>query len=235
MKEIYIHIPKTGGSTLVRSKELNNIIKQPQRIHLDQNYIVGLESHAAKNKHSSQVGHCRWIDLDKKHREEYQAVAIVRNPWSKLVSQFLFAQVIYSDAIRAGKNPTDKPITDFNVFLNEYDKLVNSPYNWHRTTINFQQQTDYVIDTHGILQCNILRFEHYNEDTQKYFGLENPLPPRNVSNGTKNETTVINKKNYKDFYTEETKEIVKKWYAIDINFFGFTFDSGATKNIWNES
>jgi len=44
--------------------------------------------------------------------------------------------------------------------------------------------------------------------------------------------TALLEGSYKDLYTPETKQIIGDWYKEDIDFFGFDFDTGATKNIW---
>jgi len=38
--------------------------------------------------------------------------------------------------------------------------------------------------------------------------------------------------NYKDLYTKETIQIVADWYQKDIEYWGFDFDTSATKNYW---
>ena len=37
-------------------------------------------------------------------------------------------------------------------------------------------------------------------------------------------------KDYKDYYNEQTIQIVADWYAQDIDYWGFDFDTSATKN-----
>ena len=36
----------------------------------------------------------------------------------------------------------------------------------------------------------------------------------------------------KDYYTEKTIQIVADWYQKDIDYWGFDFDSSATKNYY---
>ena len=49
-----------------------------------------------------------------------------------------------------------------------------------------------------------------------------------------NEGKIINRIDYRDFYNDTTKQIVSDWFKEDIDFFGFTFEGSATKNIWNK-
>lgn len=220
---IFIHIPKTGGSSVVKDPRLVGTVLQPTLKMLDAQYRKDIMRDSEEGQRSPQAGHSRWKNLDHYYRNSYSAVAIVRNPWSKLVSQFLFGQKVYREG--NAKNPSVKTDTTFDQFLLMRDKKVLEPYNWHRTIAAFCQQVDHVTDDTGLLQCKILRFEHYDEDTMKYFNLNTPLLKKNVT-----ESTPID---YRSFYTDETASLVESWYCRDIEFFGFTFDGTATKNIWN--
>ena len=37
-------------------------------------------------------------------------------------------------------------------------------------------------------------------------------------------------RNYQDYYNEQTIQIVADWYEQDIDYWGFDFDTSATKN-----
>ena len=50
--------------------------------------------------------------------------------------------------------------------------------------------------------------------------------PRNV--------TGLNKGKYQDVYNKKTIQIVADWYKKDIDYWGYDFDSGPTKNYWNQ-
>ena len=45
--------------------------------------------------------------------------------------------------------------------------------------------------------------------------------------------TALNAGSYKDVYTTKTIQMVADWYKIDIDTWGYDFDSGPTKNYWN--
>ena len=224
MKNIFIHIPKTGGSSIVKDPRLKQDVRQPSRSVLDQSYEADIVRDGQVQRRSPQFGHCRWKDLDSKYRESYPAVAVIRNPWSKLVSQYLFGQKVFSEGNASRPSVTTE--TTFDEFLLLRDRKIQEPYNWHRTISAFHMQLDHVTDEAGNLRCDILRFEHYDEDTMAYFGLDTPLIKKNITN--------THPVDYKTFYTKETIDLVAEWYHHDIEFFGFTFDGSATKNIWNK-
>ena len=51
--------------------------------------------------------------------------------------------------------------------------------------------------------------------------------PRNV--------TALNKGTYQDIYNDKTIQIIADWYKVDIDYWGFDFDSSAQKNYWKRS
>ena len=53
---------------------------------------------------------------------------------------------------------------------------------WHRAVRGWYPAFDHVSDEKGEkVKCDILRFEHYNEDTKLYLGLLQNPNPRNVT------------------------------------------------------
>ena len=96
---------------------------------------------------------------------------------------------------------------------------------------------DHVSDEKGEkVKCDILRFEHYNEDTKLYLGLLQNPNPRNVTRVVPNDYGHTGYgRSYKDIYTKEkeTVQIVADWYKKDIDYWGFDFDTPATRNYWN--
>jgi hypothetical protein len=167
--------------------------------------------------------HARWRDWNEDIRNNYKGVAIVRNPWDRVVSRYFFLyKVMYIEKTQ----PEDYgDASSFEAFLEERHKWGNEEYMWHRAIRNWYPAYDHVCDDEDKVRCDILRFENYNEDVKLYFNtLTNP-EPRNV--------TAVNKGSYKDLYTPETIQIVADWYKKDIDYWGYDFDTGPTRNYWN--
>ncbi|MGV7235182.1 MAG: hypothetical protein ACQ9ET_02895 [Nitrosomonadaceae bacterium] len=222
----FIHIPKNGGMTIRHCPELKSriLLSSPNR-HISPEYTKTLL--AQMNKYGEHHGyeHARWRDLNKA-AHAFKSFAVVRNPWSKVVSRYTFLMHLFdkgNERVIQSPHYSQKP---FEEFLEERLEWGNRDYFWHRAIRGWFNQKDHVTDADGNLQVDVLRLEHLNKDINKYFNLNISLRSRNVSN--------IAKKDYRDFYTPETKKIVEDWYADDIEFFGFTFDGEATKNIWNK-
>jgi hypothetical protein len=235
-KKVFIHIPKNGGFTLHKCPRVEGF-NNPRAPHLKEDYLKDLKQYSKGKPHSVGVGHCRWKDLKPERTNDAQCVAIVRNPWSKMVSHYMFKhrKMIRENNYNFEQLSKNLP-ESFEDFLElRNDILENTDYNWHRTTDNWSLQKDYVTDEEGILKCDILRFEHYDEDTMKYFNLDEPIPRGNVTNGKVNDKgEIINKIDYRYFYNDINKKIIEEWFKEDIDYFGFTFDGSATKNIWNK-
>jgi len=169
--------------------------------------------------------HARWRDWRRDLREKYPAFAIVRNPWDRTVSRYTFQQ--HAIANKRG-NFVNYESQTFRDFLEERHVWGGQEFYWHRAIRGWFPQKDYVTDEAGNLRCDILRFA--TDDVTEYLG--HKCYPRNISNGATDGVTVHSKQDYRSFYTDRERQIVADWYAEDIEFFGFTFDGPATRNLW---
>jgi len=227
----FIHIPKNGGMTIRRAPMLKHrITTSTPGHHISPEYTQQLL--ATMNKYGEHHGyqHARWRDLKPSTRKG-KCFAIVRNPWSKVVSRYTFMMLALTPGTpgynRTNANPTYSE-KSFEEFLEERHIWGGKEFFWHRAIKGWFPQIDHVVDENGKLHADIMRLEKLNEDVTKYFRLGKiKLDTRNVSNREK--------KDYRSFYNDTTKKIVEDWYAEDIEFFGFTFDGMATKNIWSKS
>jgi len=156
---------------------------------------------------------------------EYYKVAFVRNPWDRLVSWYtmiqekgtttwykrIFGMRRYNDLtqyVLANSNSFDEFLYKCTDTIDDIDGRKSILYN----------QLEYVADEDGNLLVDFVgRFEDLANDSQMVFetlGLEGvSLPHKNSSKH----------KNYRTYYSEETKEEVSRMYAKDIKFFGYEF------------
>lgn len=225
--KLFVHIPKNGGMTVRKGMQ-----SYPGEV------MVGNRSHHVSDAYTSELRrtmdadgehhgneHARWRDWRKDLRDSCQAFAIIRNPWDRAVSRYTF--MLYAIAQRAG-NYRNYEAKTFPEFLEERHEWGGRPYYWHRAIRGWYPQKDYVTDDLGVLRCDCLRFG--TDDVSTYLG--RTLYPRNISNGRTDGIGVLDKKDYRKFYGPKEKRIIAEWYGDDIEFFGFTFDGPATKNIW---
>lgn len=223
--KLFIHIPKNAGLTVRRSDVLRGkIFLASPNVHQSKEYTKAvLKTMNANNDHHG-FEHARWRDCSKAVTLYHDAFAIVRNPWDRVVSRYFFAKKVIEVE---KKEPVGKHhIDSFEDFLEERFEWGGKPYMWHRAIRGWYPAFDHVSDERGNLRCDIMRFENLNEDLCKYFKIPTMSRARNV--------TGINKGSYKDMYTPKTIQIIADWYQKDIEFWGFDFDSGPTKNYWNQ-
>ncbi|MEM7008434.1 MAG: sulfotransferase family 2 domain-containing protein [Thermodesulfobacteriota bacterium] len=204
-KFLFIHIQKTAG------RSFEAVLKE---------HIPDLESYRGTHDHAlwakDELGD-EWSD--------YYKVAFVRNPWDRLVSWYTMIRekgtmTLYKKVFGARRY---NDLTQY--VLANADSFEDFLYKCRDTIDDIDgrksilyNQLDYVSDEKGDLLVDFVgRFEDLANDSQVVFdglGLENvSLPHKNSSKH----------KNYRTYYTDETKEEVSKMYSKDISYFGYEF------------
>ena len=222
-KKIFVHIPKNAGMTIRHSPFLKDkIIVNTAQTHKSREYTQQLLDKMAITGDHHGIEHARWRDLNPTYTSRYGAFAVVRNPWDRVVSRYFFAKKVIE--VEKKMHPSYADVSSFDAFLEERHQWGNESFMWHRAVRGWYPAFDHVSDEQGNVKCDILRFEHLNEDLMAYFKIPQMSRARNV--------TALNKGTYMDMYNEKTKQIVADWYAKDIKQWGYEFDSGPTQNCW---
>lgn len=231
MKSIFVHIPKNAGSAIKNDPSFRDKFDVLTGRHLPKHYFYQLRDHMKARKEDVSEGHCRWRDTKKSVRVEYRPFAVVRNPWSRVVSRWTFYQKVRIEKPRYKHMYKARTFEDF---LSERHKWGEEPYYWHKACRGWYDQADYVTGENGRLKVECLRFECLNQDMQRYFNIDKPVQYKNVSNGDMraDRSGIDGRRSYREYYTNKTIQIIADWHARDIEFFGFDFDSGAKRNLW---
>lgn len=218
--KLFVHIPKNGGMSIRKTPFYRSqvMIATPNN-HKDMVYTSKVHKVMQENKDADGFEHARLRDWNMGLRQKYRAFAIVRNPWSRVVSRYEFARkVIY----REQNQPEDYiDCSSFEAFLETRHIWGNKEYFWHRAVRGWYPAMEHVIDERGKVACDILRFEHMNEELPLYFSSLNKIEHRNI--------TGYDQSTYKDYYNDSTIQIVADWYKRDIDYWGFDFDTSATR------
>ena len=206
---LFIHIPKTGGTSLaialedkaskddVMAGDTPKAVKRRKR-------LKGLPAKGRLWKHSTLADLDGWLTAEE--LAGLHIFTIVRNPWDRLVSYYhwLRTQCFDHPAVKLAQ---DLEFSGFLAHPHTQASLAAAPY------------ASYVTDAAGTERCGrYLRFEHLEEDTAKLgedLGLKLDLPHVNRSNRPRD---------YRPFFNESDAALVEKTLKTDIQRFGYRFD-----------
>ena len=196
-KFIFIHIPKTGGSS----------IAEPEY----QSGQGALVAHLGNEDHV-QAGHIRAVGLKNRLQDnwdDYFKFAFVRNPWDRLVSLYYY----FLQDSEKRKSVLGKEIAKFGSFKEFCRQLDNIELDPH-----FDPQISYLIDFEGrFLLDYIGRFESIDSDINlicKKIG----LPAVRLPHFRKSDHD-----SYQNHYDSESAEIIAAKYKSDIDAFKYSF------------
>ena len=178
-KFIFIHIGKTGGSTIERVLDPN--------VKLDESrHTLGMGNTSFREKHWKITTYQKKY---KKHFNAYFKFTFVRNPWDREVSRwkwFALARgedVSFKYHLQCKGNNYSRWICEDGQYLTDFIGRFE----------NLQGDFDIICDKLGISRQEL---PHYNK---------------------------TNHKHYTEYYDDETREIVARRYAGDIEYFGYKF------------
>lgn len=199
LKCIFIHIQKTGGSSIrkilieadpgaiLRNKDLPNCPDLINRKHL---FASELRNY-----------------LPKQTWDSYYKFAFIRNPWERLVSWYHMCV----------QNPTNEFMRYVVEIAPTFDDFIVKCTSGlaRKTTFN---QTDYISDDRGNIFVDFIgRYENLSKDfkqiSKKLNLMRSELPHINPSKH----------KNYRKYYNKKTEAIVRERFAKDIKNFEYKF------------
>lgn len=208
-KYIFVHIPKTGGTSLSLALE--------DRAMKD-DILIG-DTPKAKNRHNRIKGtqtsgrlwkHSRLTDIyglvTQKDIESFFVFTIVRNPWDRMVSYYHWLQVQKFDhpAVRVAQE-------------NSFTNFLDNPM--IQRSLRNDATRNYVSDQSGTDQCDMyLRMERLDQDAQQ---LERNLGVKLADLPRDNQSR--RDKDYTGYYDAQSKNIIGTVFANDIAKFEYRF------------
>jgi hypothetical protein len=210
-KFLFVHIAKTGG-TSIRAALRSYKWKDPYRIPLFVcSRISSLSNHRLACKlprHAKAIA--AYEMLPRELFNELFKFAFVRNPWDLQVSSY--------HHIQRERPHLLKGIDNFEDFLRWKLDPSRRPYQYIIDT-SIELQSDYLIDLNGSIIVDFIgKYEHLEEDFQEAcsrIGIREPKLPHKRQ--ARDRTT------YQKYYTEETAELIAKYFKRDIDMFGYSF------------
>lgn len=219
---LFIHIPKTAGTSIGESglvitpsyKGLKPNIKKQMDMDPRGPYSVNRDFGDRMQKHLP------YHYLDREYLARFdRKFSVVRNPWARVVSFYNFTDTW---GIKWNPGWYAQGKISWEEYLDRMDSFVMTPnFWWQHPYDHWAIQSDSVPDN----RLDFLRYENLIEDLSNYLDKEIELPFKNKSKDV----------DYRTYYTEEQKQRVADWFRLDIERWGFDFESGAMKNYWGES
>lgn len=195
-KLIFVHNQKTAGASV--TSFLKNNVSDVMDI---------LSIHAYASEGINFLGVEKW--------KEYYSFGFVRNPWSRLASWYTMI-VERPEIENALWNYVRNNSTNFDEFLHNCTNAVVTDIGGEKSFL--KNQIDYFTDESNVVSVSFIgKFESLEKDFSTVLdavGISNHDLP--VSNTTE-------KKDYRAFYNEGTKQLVAERFKKDIDYFGYEF------------
>ena len=195
-KIIFVHIPKTGGTSVEKL--------------FDDSFYGWDEKRSLWKQHCSiyQMQSVYGIDI-----RSYYKFAIVRNPWDRAVSDYKWWTRPSSPFFNFLKNTT---LEDYLLIHNGYEKINHLNDSTGRADHFYTQYSFVEIDGRNCID-RIIRFENLQQDfnlvCDEVGERRQQLPHTNKTN----------RKHYSEYYNQKTIDIVSQKYHKDIEYFDYQF------------
>jgi len=202
---LFIHIPKCAGTSI----ESFFGYDYDNNKYIESDFKIGHPKHMTLNEYSSV--------LSKKLLDNIFKFTIIRNPFDLVLSQYYYG--LYNEkTFWNGKNDYEYKK---NITFNDYIIFIqNNKRNdiKERLSTNVYSLDEYIISDNVELDF-IGRYENLNEDIKKIYSCLDieykELPFENKSK--------INKLNYKDYYNNQTKDLVYKIFKDELKKYNYEF------------
>ena len=205
---IFVHIPKTGGTSLAlalegRAMKDDILLGDTPKAKKRRRRVADVKARGRLWKHSTLAD----IEglLEREEIAEMFAVALVRNPWDRMVSYYhwLRAQGFDHDAVRKAK------ALSFSAFV--HDPAIGQSFRNH-------PYRSYLRDGAGVERDALyIRLEHFEEDSAplwEHLGFRLELPHENASD---------RRQEFRSYYNDVDSERVGEICREDIRDFNYSF------------
>jgi hypothetical protein len=194
-KCIFVHIPKTAGSSITKSLESlpgNNNANSPR-----------ISKHAKAFEIKGLLGDEIW--------EEYFTFAFMRNPWDLMVSSYHWWLQ------KAGKIPYHHRHHRRISMMEGFNDFIYSRYGQKMINERYGELRDWVTEKDNILVDFLGKVETLDDDWKKIC-IEIGIEPTALAR-----INTSNREEYRKYYTPETRRIIAKRFEWVINKFNYSF------------
>lgn len=221
---VFIHVPKTAGHTIWSFMcwyGYNDLLppERAERAGLGRFWDARLRTSNMLCR-ASEAGHWRYVDLvqilGQNWLDQQRIYAVVRNPWDKAVSAYLYDVKTKPHVLAPEATFTDWLQYAERTWQEDLDLLL------------LYSQHTYLVDTNGGLPRNLylLRFETLTDDFKRMcaevnFVVPPGLPPLDLTGIYSHQA--VGRKPYREYYTPETRARIELLFHRDVAMFGYTF------------
>jgi chondroitin 4-sulfotransferase 11 len=202
---LFIHIPKTGGSSI-------NHLLNPYR---NFDYMT--------NSHLTIENYRNWVDTELFNK--LFKFTFIRNPWDLQVSTWRYSvknhglTISFKDYIK-WKFIDDTNLLDYKKFANSSEDDKNEDLIRSAFYINRVPQIYFIISERGQIMVDYIgNLENIEKDIENICSTLDIdyqfIPKINVSNHEN--------KPYQEYYDDETRQIIQEWFKLDIEIFKYDF------------
>lgn len=216
-KFFFIHIPKNAGTAISLSEKLIDYFVFPTFFSYPKSYLWKLNKEFGLRE--GNYAHGRYRDFKDFIKNNYKFVAIIRNPWSRCVSKYLFGLKV----LKQKKLEIPNNLKSFENYIDSSKYYKEKNLYWHKVVDGWYSQKSY-IDGIEKNRLKIIKFEYLEEDLNNFF-FKYYKKPFYLNNFKRVNKTSINLEEYKSFYNKSLIEKVYELYKEDIDYFQFDFDS----------
>jgi hypothetical protein len=207
---IFIHIPKTGGTSLAlaleaRAMKDDVLIGDTPKARARRGRISGVRTAGRLWKHSTLFDIAGLANDDE--IANFFTLTLVRNPWDRMVSYYhwLRAQSFPHPAVGLAK-------------AHDFSRFLNHPQT--QASVSMWPYGAYMRDRNGLERCSLfVRLERLAEDIapfEAHLGFRLTPVPR--ANASRRDT------DWRGYYSDADGELVGRLCAEDILRFGYGFD-----------
>ena len=221
-KFIYVHLPKCAG-TFLKHFLLSKIY---------QDYKANLNTYDKEHDTRGEYSLEHIVNKNKLDPKSYFKFSIIRNPWDRVVSMYNFlGGKKYDYMISSGKErELLPPITAFHEFYlkDNFDGFVNYCFvlgklrSFHS---GYYDSYTNRLSLNGSLSVDkYYKQENINEAVSDLSDRFNFKDSEVFTDWRKNSSAAFrNKDNYRDYYSNWSREVISKHFLIDIDNFNYSF------------
>jgi|TARA_B100000767_G_C19727605_1_gene520186 hypothetical protein len=225
-KIIFVHIPKTGGGTIEKTL---GIYGKNNNGNLNPDHSLLYGKYKKKFLQHLTISEIKKINI--KEFSTYRKISFVRNPYDKMISEYLWRIQVYG-----------KRKLEFKEYIIE--EVIPRKNNVNKFVKNFYKDESFIpfLDVHYVNQVDFLflnkklavdeigKFENFENDFKKIFN-KKPINTK-VHKSKINYTYYLIKKilpkflanqMYRKYYDYETEEIIRREYSEDLKMFDYNF------------